>query len=70
MKRTLITSTDYFYKLKPRRRVWNEDNIELDIGKEFFVFSFATGNLYRREVSEFMNMERLQELINFKILCH
>jgi len=69
-KRTLITSLDFFYRLKPRKKLWNEDNIELDLGKEYYIFSYRTRNLYRREVFEGMNLERIQKLINLKILCH
>jgi len=70
MKRTPITTLEFFYKLKPRKKLWCEANIELDVGKEFFVYSFHSKNLFRREVYESINLERMQELINLKVLCH
>lgn len=63
-----IETLDYFYRLKPRKRSWTSDNIELDIGKEYFVLSYVQEKFIRREVDETLPLRDMETLLKMKLL--
>lgn len=47
------TSIDDLYRLKPRKKSWIEDNIELDIGLPVLKYSFVRGEFRKYELCGF-----------------
>ena len=63
-----ITSIDFFYRLKKGKRSWNEDNIELDIGKEYFAISYIQNKFLLRKVDEFFELRDINKLLKQRLL--
>ena len=67
MKR--ISKIDYFYKLKKNKKKWASENIEPDIGKEYYIYSWNSNRFFPRTIHEGTNYEKLEEHINRGIIC-
>ena len=58
------------YKLKQGRRVWNEDNIEPDIGKPYVIYSPYSDTFYDSFVREYTDWEVLDQYIKHGNVYH
>jgi hypothetical protein len=63
-----IDSIRYFYRLKPRKKNWNEDNIELDIGKKYYELSYIQDKFLEKEVDTFFIFRDIKTLIKMGLL--
>lgn len=65
---SLVRSINDLKQLKPRKRNWNEDNIELKYGETVYVYSYRHNTYYEKIITEYTPEEKIIEYINKKIL--
>ena len=56
------------YRLKPRKKNRTKENIEKDIGKEYYIYSEFNEVYYKRILNEETSDDELMKYINRKIL--
>lgn len=58
------------YRLKYRKRTQTINNIELDIGKTYYVYSHFKNIYYEKVLNSFSSIEKLEKYIKLKILYY
>jgi hypothetical protein len=56
-----IEDMKYFYRLKDRKKVWHEDNIELNIGVKYLIHSPYSNKYFEKVIHEHTNVGDLEQ---------
>lgn len=58
------------YRLKKRKKVWNDENIEPIYGNVVYVFSHIKNGYYGKIVSRYLPIRILEKYIKLKLLYY
>lgn len=65
---TLVESLDRLKRLKPRKKVRKDENLEYKFGETLYVYSHREKLYYKKIFSVFTPLSKLNEYINLKIV--